>query len=60
MFRSTLLAVLATAPVVFATHADAASAPIPNFVPGQEWSIKSTSPTTAKVISQRHLLNWAF
>lgn len=39
--------------VAFAVRAETASAPMPDFAPGQEWSIKSTSPTTAKVIIGR-------
>lgn len=40
----------ATVFILFAVRAEAASALIPNFAPGQEWSIKSASPTTAKVV----------
>ncbi len=39
--------------VAFMAHAETVSAPIPDFAPGQEWSIKSTSPTTAKVVIGR-------
>jgi hypothetical protein len=39
--------------VAFTAHAETVSAPIPDFAPGQEWSIKSTSPTTAKVVIGR-------
>ena len=36
--------------VTFAVQVGIANAQAPDFVPGQEWSIKSASPTTAKVI----------
>ncbi|MEI9997498.1 MAG: hypothetical protein WDM91_23085 [Rhizomicrobium sp.] len=39
--------------VALTVRAETASAPIPDFAPGQEWSIKSASPTTAKVIIGR-------
>jgi hypothetical protein len=38
---------------LFAIQAIAAKGDTPHFAPGQEWSIKSASPTTAKVIIGR-------
>ena len=53
MFRRVLFPVLAIASITFATRAETPRAPILDFEPGQEWSIKSASPTTAKVIVGR-------
>jgi len=53
MFRRGLLAVLTIASVVFAARAETLNGPAPDFAPGQEWSIKSASPTTAKVVIDR-------
>jgi len=53
MFRSVVFVTFAMASVLLAVRADAASTPIPNFAPGQEWSIKSASPTTARVVIGR-------
>jgi hypothetical protein len=53
MLRGTLLSALAIASVAFTARSETASAPLPDFAPGQEWSIKSASPTTAKVIIGR-------
>lgn len=40
--------------VLAAMSGDASAAPqVPNFAPGQEWSIKSALPTTAKIIVGR-------
>lgn len=44
------LAVLA---VAFAARAEPAKLSPPNFAPGQEWSIRSATPTTAKIIVGR-------
>ena len=55
MFRRSLLPVLAmTALVVaFVARAETADMSKPEFAPGQMWSIKSTTPTTTKVIIGR-------
>jgi hypothetical protein len=53
MLRGALLSALAIASVAFTAHAETASTPLPDFASGQEWSIKSASPTTAKVIIGR-------
>jgi hypothetical protein len=53
MFRHVLLPALAMASVAFAERAQTAIAPTTDLAPGQEWSIKSASPTTAKVIIGR-------
>jgi hypothetical protein len=53
MFRRVLLPALAIVSVAFSAHAQTASAPTPDLAAGQEWSIKSASPTTAKVIIGR-------
>lgn len=34
-------------------HAQTATSPVPSFAPGQVWSLKSTPPTTAKVVIGR-------
>jgi hypothetical protein len=52
MLRSGLLLLAAIAAVAGPACADPA-APSPDFAPGQEWSIRSTAPTTAKVIIGR-------
>ncbi len=44
------LVILFAAP---AAHAQAATTPVPDFAPGQEWSIKSASPLPAKVVVGR-------
>ena len=49
----TFLATLVAVAVVLGAGTEAISGPDPDFAPGQEWSIKSTSPTTAKVIIGR-------
>jgi hypothetical protein len=53
MIMRALLAILALATIVLATPAETGSTMIPDFAPGQEWSIKSASPTTAKVVIGR-------
>ena len=53
MFRKGLLAVLMNACVAFAGGAETMSGPAPDFASGQEWSIKSAAPTTAKVVIVR-------
>jgi hypothetical protein len=53
MITRALFAILALATIVFATRAETGSTMIPDFAPGQEWSIKSASPTTAKVVIGR-------
>lgn len=49
MLKSALLALMLLAQ----GSAQAVQANLPNFEPGQEWSIKSTSPTSAKIIIGR-------
>jgi len=44
---------LALATIVLAARAETGTTSVPDFVPRQEWSIKSASPTTAKVIIGR-------
>jgi hypothetical protein len=53
MFRRILLPALAIVSVAFTGCAQTASAPTSDLAPGQEWSIKSASLTTAKVIIGR-------
>jgi hypothetical protein len=53
MFRNGSLAVLTMASVAFAADAGSLSGPAPDFAPGQQWSIKSASPTSAKVVIDR-------
>ena len=53
MIRIGLLSLLAIAGLAWAEHAEPSGAPSPDFATGQEWSIKSTAPTTAKVIIGR-------
>jgi hypothetical protein len=53
MLTRGVLAVLMIASVGFAVRAEIVSRPDPEFAPGQEWSIKSASPTTAKVVIDR-------
>jgi hypothetical protein len=44
---------LALASAVLAARAESPGGSAPRFAPGQEWSIKSVSPTTAKVVIDR-------
>ncbi len=53
MFRRALLPLLTIICVMFVVRVDAANSLNPAFAPGQEWSIKSASPTTAKVVIGR-------
>jgi hypothetical protein len=53
MFRRGLLAALTIACAVFVARAETTEKPVPDLAAGQEWSIKSASPTTAKVIIDR-------
>lgn len=53
MIRDAPLAILAVIFAVFARYAEADNIPVPKFSPGQEWSVKSASSTTAKVIIGR-------
>lgn len=51
MFRVSALPALVLIVIsVFGYRAEAMSSPASNFAPGQEWSIRSASPTTAKVV----------
>jgi hypothetical protein len=47
------LTVLAATSIVFSVRAESLGMSPPGLAPGQQWSIKSTSPTTAKVIIDR-------
>jgi hypothetical protein len=53
MLRTGLLAFLMIASVAFAGRTETMSGLAPDFAPGQEWSIKSAAPTTAKVVIAR-------
>jgi hypothetical protein len=55
MVRRVLLPalVIVIVSVGFTVRDQTASAPTPDLAPGQEWSIKSVSPTTAKVVIGR-------
>src|SRR5882724_7463333 len=53
MLTRVLLAVLMIASAGFAIGAETATGPAPEFALGQEWSIKSASPTTAKAVIDR-------
>jgi len=53
MLGRCLFLLLAMAAVAWPAYAQPAAAPSPDFAPGQEWSIRSTAPTTAKVIIGR-------
>jgi hypothetical protein len=48
-----LLTVMAMLPFLCFAATKSTESSDPNFAPGQEWSIKSTSPTTAKVVIGR-------
>jgi hypothetical protein len=53
MLRKGSLAVLALASAVLAARAETPDGSAPRFAPGQEWTIKSASPTTVKVVIDR-------
>src|ERR1700759_941760 len=57
MIRKMVLLPLAIILVSIGLVSDAASAAEPDFLPGQEWSIKSTSPTPVKIIIG-HIGRW--
>jgi len=50
VFRRGLLAVFTIASVALAARAETLGGPAPDLAPGQEWSIKSASPTIAKIV----------
>ena len=53
MIRTALFVLVAMFSITFTLHAQTTSTPTPDFAPGQEWSIKSSFPTTAKVVIGR-------
>jgi hypothetical protein len=53
MYRSVLFVCSVIVFTQFAAHAETAAAPLPDFAPGQEWSIKSASSPTAKLVVGR-------
>jgi hypothetical protein len=53
MLKPAALLVLMLGGGAFVDHAEAKSVSVRHFAPGQEWSINSASPTTAKVIIGR-------
>src|SRR5450432_4861642 len=53
MLTRGLLTALMIASVGFDVRAETAGGPAPEFAVGQEWSIKSASPTTAKAVIDR-------
>lgn len=53
MLTRRLLTVLMITSIGFDVRAETAGGPAPEFAVGQEWSIKSASPTTAKAVIDR-------
>jgi len=53
MFKDILTPAVLMAIATVGVHAETTGIPTPDFVPGQIWSIKAESPTTAKVVVVR-------